>query len=65
MTVAELKEELERFTPEAEVVVAKSVGVAFRLLGVFGLNGKVWLDPSSDENDRVANRTSDYYEARK
>lgn len=65
MTVSDLKEQLERFSPHAEVVVADSVACAYRLLGVFVLNGRVWLDPSHNEDDRVFNSTQDYYDAKR
>lgn len=65
MTVAELQEELNRFSPDAEVVICQSIAAAYRLLGVFALNGKIWLDPSQDEKDRIINSTSDYYDAKR
>lgn len=65
MTVAELKQELDRFVADAEVVVAESVGVAYKLLGVLAVDGKVLLDPSRDSKDRMAHHIGKYYEARK
>lgn len=53
MTVDELLDELGRFPPSDEVVVSDSPTSAFKLLGVFGRDGKVYLDPSTAEQDKV------------
>lgn len=53
MTVRELLVELQGRPLDFEVVVSDSPTSAYRLLGVFGRDGKIYLDPSTDEKDKV------------